>query len=479
MGNKKNLPIFENVKIESVSSDGRGIARINDIVTFVPWCVPEDIVSIQITKKKSSYMEGSIIQLITPSSHRVKPICRHFGTCGGCKWQMLDYQQQLLYKKQQVVDAMERIAKLNHPNILPIIGSQDIYHYRNKLEFACSYKQWLTQEQMQMNLPFSQGIGFHITGCFDKVLDIEECFLMADLQNQIRNSIRQYALDNNLTFYNEHTHQGLLRNIIVRCNNQNEWMLTIVFGEKDENQIHLHTLPAAGEKMLQHIQTMFPKITSLQYCINTKMNDTIGDLPVYVWYGKDSIEEQLDNLKFKVGPKSFYQTNTQQVIKLYQVVQDFALTNIELSYKPIIYDLYTGTGTIALFISKYAKRVIGIEYVKEAVDDAKDNASYNKITNAAFVSGDMKDILNDDFINQYGTPDIIITDPPRSGMHPDVIKTLMKIRCKRIVYVSCNPATQARDLNLLNELYEVVKMQPVDMFPHTQHVENVALLQIK
>lgn len=474
MAKKKNLPVFENITISGVAAEGKALVRINDIVTFVPNCVPGDVVDLQITKKKHSFMEGKVLRLIQPSATRCAARCKHFGVCGGCKWQILPYEEQLRYKQQQIVDNLTRIGKIELPEISPILGSKHIYEYRNKLEFTCADRKWLPWETIEAAGGLDQidptyGLGFHIPNCFDKVLDIEECHLMPEINNRIRNGVREYARAHRLTFYNEHTHEGLLRTLILRNNHKGELMLVVSFGEKVESQ------KSQVESFLEYLHQEFPEIISLQYVENLKYNDTIGDLDVKVYFGQDHIIEEMEGLQFKVGPKSFYQTNTEQAYELYKVAREFAgLTGNEL-----VYDLYTGTGTIANFVARNAKRVIGIEYVPEAIEDAKVNSKINGIENTLFFAGDMKDILNDDFVARYGRPDVIITDPPRAGMHEDVINVILHAEPKKIVYVSCNPATQARDLQLLDAKYKVTKVQPVDMFPHTQHVENVVALELK
>lgn len=479
MGKKKNLPILENVTITGVAAEGKALAKVQGderqgttgMVVFVSNCVPGDVVDLQVTKKKHSFMEAKVLRIVKPSDVRCKAQCRHFGVCGGCKWQILPYAEQLKYKQQQIVDNLTRIGKIELPEISPILGSKHIYEYRNKLEFTCADRKWLPWEEIEAaggldKIDSSYGLGFHIPNCFDKVLDIDECHLMPDINNRIRNGVREYARAHEMTFYNEHTHEGQLRTLILRNNHKGELMLIVSFGEK-VNQDCLN--------LLEYLHQEFPEIISLLYVENEKYNDTIGDLEVKVYFGQDHIIETMEGLQFKVGPKSFYQTNTEQAYELYKVARDFAgLTGDEL-----VYDLYTGTGTIANFVARQAKQVIGIEYVPEAIEDAKVNSKINGIENTLFFAGDMKDILNDDFVSTYGKPDVIITDPPRAGMHEDVINVILNAAPKRVVYVSCNPATQARDLQLLDEKYKVMKVQPVDMFPHTQHVENVVLLEKK
>lgn len=465
---KKSLPVLENITITDYAAEGKALARVNELVVFVPFAVPGDVVDLQVRRKKHSYCEAEIIRFIKYSERRVKPFCQHFGICGGCKWQNIPYDEQLRMKQKQVYDQLTRIGKVNLPEFNQILGSVKTQGYRNKLEFGCSNRRWLTQEEITSGSDFTQmnAVGFHITGAFDKILPIEKCWLMDDLQNKIRNAIRDYAYEHDIVFYDIRKQCGLLRDIMVRNSDTGEWMVLIQFHyEKDEDEI-------IAKNLLQHIADGFPEITSLLYVNNQKGNDTFNDLNIEVFKGNDYIYETMDGLTFKVGAKSFYQTNTKQAYHLYSVVRDFA----NLTGNELVYDLYTGTGTIANFVSRYAKRVIGIEYVPEAIEDAKINSEINNISNTLFFAGDMKDILTESFISENGTPDIIITDPPRAGMHPDVVQTIIKTAPKRIVYVSCNPATQARDLSLLDNLYEVVAVQPVDMFPHTPHVENVVLL---
>ena len=465
---KKSLPVLENITITDYAAEGKALARVNELVVFVPFAVPGDVVDLQVRRKKHSYCEAEIIRFIKYSERRVKPFCQQFGICGGCKWQNIPYDEQLRMKQKQVYDQLTRIGKVNLPEFNQILGSVKTQGYRNKLEFGCSNRRWLTQDEIASGSDFTQmnAVGFHITGAFDKILPIEKCWLMDDLQNKIRNAIRDYAYEHDIVFYDIRKQCGLLRDIMVRNSDTGEWMVLIQFHyEKDEDEV-------IAKNLLQHIADGFPEITSLLYVNNQKGNDTFNDLNIEVFKGNDYIYETMDGLTFKVGAKSFYQTNTKQAYHLYSVVRDFA----NLTGNELVYDLYTGTGTIANFVSRYAKRVIGIEYVPEAIEDAKINSEINNISNTLFFAGDMKDILTESFISENGTPDIIITDPPRAGMHPDVVQTIIKTAPKRIVYVSCNPATQARDLSLLDDLYEVVAVQPVDMFPHTPHVENVVLL---
>lgn len=466
---KKPFPILENVTITDVAAEGKSMARVNDLVVFVPFTVPGDIVDLQIKKKKHNYCEAEVARFVEYSQLRAKPMCEHFGVCGGCKWQNLPYEEQLRFKQKQVFDQLSRIGKVELPEFRPILGSAQTSEYRNKLEFGCSNKRWLTKEQIASGFKYDNmnGIGFHITGAFDKILPIEKCWLMDDTHNKIRNEIRDYAFATGMSFFDLRAQKGLLRDIIIRNSNSGEWMVIVQF-HYDE--------PGDEERalaLLKHIGDTFPQITSLLYVNNQKCNDTIGDQEVMVYKGEDHIIEKMEDLRFKVGPKSFYQTNTEQAYHLYCVARDFA----SLTGNELVYDLYTGTGTIANFVAGRARQVIGIEYVPEAIEDAKVNSGLNGISNTLFYAGDMKDILTDDFISAHGKPDVIITDPPRAGMHQDVVNTILNAAPDRIVYVSCNPATQARDLGLLDTSYKVAAVQPVDMFPHTPHVENVVLLK--
>ena len=476
---KKPLPILENVTITDYAAEGKSVTRVDDMVVFVPWAVPGDVCDLQVRRKKHSFMEAEVIRYHIYSKVRVKPFCQHFGVCGGCKWQQLPYEEQLRMKQQQVFDQLTRIGKIELPEFRPILGSVKTQEYRNKLDFGCANKRWLTSEQLKDEslVKDTPAIGFHITGAFDKILPIEKCWLMDDLHNQIRNEVRDYAIEHGLSFFDLRAQIGLLRDVIIRNSASGEWMVIFQF-HYDETGGEQEAL-----RLLQHIADRFPQITSLMYLDNQKCNDTIGDQDILVFKGKDHIFELMEDLKFKVGPKSFYQTNTEQAYHLYSVVREFAFSNSQEltanNQKPLVYDLYTGTGTIANFVARKARQVIGIEYVPEAIEDAKVNSQLNGIDNTLFYAGDMKDMLTDDFIAAHGRPDIIITDPPRAGMHPDVVKTILRTAPKRIVYVSCNPATQARDLQLLDTDYRVEAVQPVDMFPHTPHVENVVLLTQK
>ena len=468
---KKPLPILENIQITDCAAEGKSLARVNDMVVFVPFCVPGDIVDLQVRKKRHSYMEAEVIRFVEKSAVREEPFCEHFGVCGGCKWQNLPYDKQLEMKQRQVYEQLTRIGKVELPEFMPILGSRKIREYRNKLEFGCSNKRWMTREEIASGEPAGEmrAIGFHITGAFDKILPIHNCHLMDGLQNEIRNFIYQYAIDNDLTFFDLRQQTGLLRDVMVRNSNTGEWMVLVQFhyDEEGDRERSLQLMEALADR--------FPQITSLLYVDNQKCNDTFGDLELTLYKGNDHIFEIMGGLRFRVGPKSFYQTNTDQAYHLYSVARQFA----GLTGEEVVYDLYTGTGTIANFVARSAKKVVGIEYVPEAIEDAKVNSDINGIGNTLFFAGDMKDILTDEFIAGHGRPDVIITDPPRAGMHPDVVETILRAKPRRIVYVSCNPATQARDLQLLDRLYKVVAVQPVDMFPHTPHVENVVALELK
>lgn len=456
--------ILESVSIEELGAEGKCVSRYNNIVVFSEKTVPGDVVDLKVTHfKKKKFGEAKIDKIITPSPNRVEAKCQHFGLCGGCKLQHIDYITQLHFKQKQVKDNLERLGKIAIPEITPIIGSSKIYEYRNKLDYTFSNKRWLTDEEMSLEHDTLYGLGFHLPGKFDRVLDIEKCHLQPEPSNSIRLEVKDYALQHGLTFYNVRAHEGFLRNLIIRTTNKNEVMVLVQFGFEDKNSI---------EGLLSHLIKTFPQITSLVYFINTKKNDTYSDLDVHTFHGPAYIQEEMEGLTFRVGPKSFYQTNSDQAYILYKVTRDLA----GLTGKEVVYDLYTGTGTIANFIAKQAKQVIGIEYVSDAIEDAKVNSKINNIHNTLFYAGDMKDVLNKEFIEQHQRPDVIITDPPRAGMHEDVINTLLFIGAPKIVYVSCNPATQARDLALLDSDYEVAAIQPVDMFPHTAHVENVVLL---
>ncbi len=466
---RKPLPLLERVLITDMAAEGKSLARVDDLVIFAPYVVPGDVVDLQLTKKKHSYAEAEAVKIHELSEHRVQPVCQHFGVCGGCKWQCLSYDQQLYWKQRQVMDALTRIGKVELPECTSIMGSKKTLEYRNKLEFGCANKRWLTKEQIASGETFehSESIGFHAGGAFDKILPIEQCHLMPPVNNALRNDIRDYAYEHGLTFYDAREHVGLLRGVMLRLSNTGELMLLIQFCiMTDEEQ-------EQAKGLMQHLHDNHPEISSLLWVNNTKCNDTFGDLEVHNFYGTDAIFLEMEGLRFKVGPKSFYQTNTDQAYELYKVARDFA----GLQGDELVYDLYTGTGTIANFLARKARQVVGIEYVPDAIEDAKLNSQLNGIENTLFYAGDMKDVLNTEFIEKHGRPDVIVTDPPRAGMHTDVVNTILFANPKRIVYVSCNPATQARDLQLLDAQYRVTRIQPVDMFPHTQHVENVVLLE--
>ncbi|MCF8461770.1 MAG: 23S rRNA (uracil(1939)-C(5))-methyltransferase RlmD [Flavobacteriales bacterium] len=468
MGRKTKNVVIENVTILDIADKGQAIARINDIVTFVQGVVPGDVCTIQIKKKRRSYWEGHVMQITQPSPIRIDAKCKYFGVCGGCKWQNLSYPKQLEFKEKQVKDALQRIGKVNIEVMEPILGSQNVFNYRNKLEFSFSHRRWLTQEEVDSGQVFDDvpSLGFHVPGRWDKVLDVKECHLQEEPSNGIRNRVRDIALANNFSYYNLNEQKGFLRNLTVRSTMTNEWMVILSVAEDRPNDIKL---------ILDTLVAEFPQLTSVLYVINDKPNDTIADLDIQVHAGNDHIMEEMEGLKFRVGPKSFYQTNGPQAYELYKITRDFA----GLTGNEVVYDLYTGTGTIAQFVAKQAAKVVGIEYVEPAIADAKLNATMNGIENTSFYAGDMKDIFTPELIAKEGKPDVVITDPPRAGMHPDVIARLNELKPLRIVYVSCNPATQARDIQLLSENYVVKRLQPVDMFPHTHHVESVALLELK
>lgn len=466
---KKELPLLEKVTITDVAAEGKAVAKVNELVIFVPYVVPGDVVDLQVKRKKNHYAEAVAVKFHEKSPLRTEPFCSHFGVCGGCKWQCLSYEEQLKYKQKQVFDNLTRIGKVELPEFRSILGSEKTRFYRNKLEFTFSNKRWLTEEEVKQDVKYDQmnAVGFHIPGAFDKVLAIDKCWLQDDISNQIRNAVRDYAYAHNFPFFDLRTQEGLLRNIMIRTSSTGELMVVLQCKVTDDEGRR------KMEEILQFMADSFPQITSLMYVINNKCNDTIGDLDVEVFKGNDHIFEEMEGLRFKVGPKSFYQTNSEQAYNLYKVAREFAgLTGNEL-----VYDLYTGTGTIANFVARKARKVVGIEYVPEAIEDAKVNSALNGIDNTLFYAGDMKDILTNDFIAEHGRPDVIITDPPRAGMHNDVIDVILAAEPKRIVYVSCNPATQARDLQLLDGKYKVTAVQPVDMFPHTHHVENVVQLE--
>jgi 23S rRNA (uracil1939-C5)-methyltransferase len=460
------MPLLEKVKITDIGAGGNAIARVDNLVVFVPMLIPGDVVDIRVRRKKKKYIEGSVVRFHEYSPDRIKPPCIHFGICGGCKWQHLPYNLQLFHKEKQVRDNLQRIGKISLPEISPIIGSSETYRYRNKLEFAFSDRRWLTREEVTSDNEFEKedAIGFHLPGLFDKVLDIQECLLQPEPSNAIRNAVREYAHRDRMTFFNAREQTGFLRNLVIRNSLRGEVMAIFVFFYEDEMR---------RKVLLDFIAGKFPEITSLFYIINSKRNDSLSDQVPVLYKGKDHLIEEMDGLRFRIGPKSFYQTNTRQSARLYGVAKEFA----ELKGDEIVYDLYTGTGTIADFVADSAAKVIGIEYIDEAVQDAVRNSELNNIKNTKFFSGDIREVLNEQFISANGAPDVIVTDPPRAGMHEDVVKAIISASPGRIVYISCNPSTQARDILLMSGNYEVEKVQPVDMFPQTHHVENVALLR--
>ena len=465
---KKPLPILYNIPIIDAGSEGKSIARVDKLVVFLNNAVPGDIVDIKLTRKKNSYAEGTAIFWHHKSDKRDQAFCEHFGTCGGCKWQFMQYEHQLFYKQKQVSDALIRIGKLDVHAISPILASKNTTHYRNKLEYTFSHKKWLTNEELENkdSIQIHEGLGFHVPGRFDKVLDINKCYLQADLSNAIRDCIKQFAISHQYSFFDLREQIGFLRNLIVRNNSKGEWMVIVCFYMDDKDK---------REALLTHLASQFFQITSLMYVINPKRNDTINDLEVICFKGDAFLMEEMEEIRFKISPKSFFQTNTTQAYELYKITREFAA----LTGNEVVYDLYTGTGSIANFFAAKAKKIIGIEFIAEAIEDAKENSVLNHISNTSFFAGDMREVLNNEFIATHGRPDVIITDPPRAGMHPDVVNKILEILPHRIVYVSCNPSTQARDLEMMKTQYAIIKVQPVDMFPHTHHVENVVLLEIK
>lgn len=468
MNRRGKYPFLEDVHITGIGSEGKSIARVDEKVVFVPLVVPGDVVDVQVVRKRKSFMEGKLVTIKKYSSIRQEPVCEHFGVCGGCKWQMLPYPEQLKFKQQQVFDQLTRIGKFEMPQVREILGSENSEFYRNKLEFTFSNKRWLTQDEIQEGKKFDHrnAVGFHIPGLFDKIVDVNKCWLQGGLSNDIRNSIREYALTNKLEFFDIRAQKGLLRNLIIRTSSGGELMVILSFFRDDKEDI---------QGLLSFLVKEFPDISSLQYVVNKKANDTILDQDIKVFHGKDHIVEGMADLKFKVGPKSFYQTNSTQAERLYECVSEF----VELTGNEIVYDLYTGTGTIAIFLARQAKKIVGVEYVPEAIEDAKKNSSLNGISNTEFEVADIKNVLNPEFIEAHGKPDVVILDPPRAGVHAKVITGLLEAAPERIVYVSCNPGTQARDVALLAHKYEVTAVQPVDMFPHTHHVENIIQLKLK
>ena len=465
---KKDLPVYENVEIVDAGAEGKSIARVNDQVIFIPWVVPGDVVDVKIKKKRRSYSNGEAIQFHTFSDKRVEAKCEHFTQCGGCKWQSMDYKHQLYYKQKQVVDNLTRLGKFEMPEVNPILPSDPIYYYRNKLEYTFSNRRWITEYSKEMD--FSElnmnALGFHMPGAFDRILNIDNCHLQDEPSNSIRLAIKAFADEHQMEFYDVKSQTGFLRNVIIRNTSTGDLMVILIVRENLQHSLEL---------MLDYLADKFPQITSLMYVINAKANSTINDLSIELYKGKPYIIEEMEGLKFKIGPISFYQTNSHQAYELYKVAREFA----DLKGDEVVYDLYTGTGTIANFVASKAKKVIGIEYIPSAIDDAHHNSKLNEIKNTAFFAGDIAKVMDDNFMEQNGRPDVIITDPPRVGMHEDVNLQILKMEPKRIVYISCNPATQARDVTTLSEKYNVVRVQPVDMFPHTHHVENIILLERK
>ncbi len=457
--------IISSLEITGISADGKSVGRHDGIVVFVKEGVPGDVAEVEITYKRRRFLEGKITNLVKASEHRSEPFCEHFGTCGGCKWQHLSYEGQLKFKQDHVEENLTKISGMDLPKIKPIIGSAETQYYRNKLEYTFSNKRWLTKEEIGSEGELDRnGLGFHIPGMFDKILDIKNCYHQAEPSNSIRNAVKKYAAEHALTFFDIRDQHGFLRNLIIRTTSTGETMVMLQVFEPNQPAI---------DAIMEFLKSEFPEITSLNYIINQKKNETIFDQEVVCVSGTPYIQEKMGELTFRIGPKSFYQTNSKQAERLYEVAAEMA----QLTGEETVYDLYTGTGTIANFVAGKSKKVVGVEYVPEAIEDAKVNSEINGITNTAFFAGDMKDVLNDAFVKKHGRPDVIITDPPRAGMHEDVVEALVRIRPERIVYVSCNPATQARDIELLSEAFTVEEIQPIDMFPHTQHVENVILLK--
>ena len=463
---RKDYPLIEGLQITTLAAEGKAMGKHENQVVFVPMTLPGDVVDVQIRKHHRRYMEGTVVRFVEKSPLRVEPFCQHFGTCGGCKWQNLPYEEQLKQKRQQVEDQLVRIGHLDIPEVMPCLGSERTREYRNKLEFTFADKRWLTYEEVasDADIAAEPAVGFHIPGCFDKVLDIEKCHLQVDLSNKIRLAAKHFCIENGYSFHNARAHEGLMRTMVVRTASTGEVMVIVVFNENDTERINA---------LMSHLQSSFPEITSLIYMINEKWNDSLGDREPICFAGKDHIIEEMEGLKFKVGPKSFYQTNSEQAYELYKVTREFA----DLKEDDILYDLYTGTGTIANFCARRAKKVVGVEYVPEAIEDAKINSAINNIDNTTFYAGDMKDVLSDSFVARNGQPDVIILDPPRAGVDEKVLEVIKRAAPERMVYVSCNPSTQARDLAILSDMYEILAVQPVDMFPHTHHVENVVKLR--
>ncbi|MCJ8211277.1 23S rRNA (uracil(1939)-C(5))-methyltransferase RlmD [Mucilaginibacter sp. RS28] len=467
MNKAANNRLFENISVIDIAEEGKGVGKADELVLFIEKAVPGDVADVEVYRKKKNFGEAKIINLIHASEYRTQPFCEHFGTCGGCKWQHMTYAAQLQFKQKTVADALGRLAKIDVANMLPIVASPADRYYRNKLEFTFSNKRWLNDGENRSDEPVNMdALGFHIPGRFDKILDIQHCYLQQDPSNDLRNKLRDFCKQQGISFYNLKHHEGALRNLIIRTAVTGELMVIVVFAYVEQEQIN---------QVMSFVDATFPEITSLLYIVNQKKNDTIFDQEVIAWKGPEYIHEEMNSIRFRIGPKSFYQTNAIQAQRLYEIAREFA----GFKGDELVYDLYTGAGTIANFIAGHVKEVVGVEYVPSAIEDAKINSAINQITNTKFYAGDMKDVLNAEFVAEHGKPDVIITDPPRAGMHPDVVARLMEIEAEKIVYVSCNPATQARDMLVLKEKYDSVKIQPVDMFPHTQHVENVMLLQLR
>lgn len=467
MARKKNkYPLIEGLEIVDIVAEGKSMGRHNDVVVFVPMCSVGDIVNVQITNKRRRFMEGYVVEFVKKSADRVEPFCSHYGDCGGCKWQHLPYTSQLEHKQRQVRDQLERIGKIEIPEILPILGANECTYYRNKLEFTFSPKRWATRSEVMASDEFERGsaLGFHVSGMFDKILDVEKCYLQPSPSNEIRNFLKKFCVEKEISFYNIRSHEGLMRNVVIRTASTGDVMIIVIFGYRDNEII---------EEVMRGLKAEYPQINSLLYIVNEKLNDSYSDQEIEIYSGVGYIMEKMEDLQFKIGAKSFYQTNSAQAYELYKVTRDFA----QLTGNEVVYDLYTGTGTIANFVASNAKKVIGIEYVPEAIEDAKVNSELNGISNTLFFAGDMKNVLSDKFFAEHGSADVIILDPPRAGIHQDVADTILRANPFRMVYVSCNPATQARDLAIFDANYEVIKVQPVDMFPHTHHVENVVLLE--
>jgi 23S rRNA (uracil1939-C5)-methyltransferase len=464
---KKNI-VLEKVQVEDYAAEGKSLAKVDGKVIFIEGVVPGDVVDVQLGRNKKDWAEGRPLRFHSYSADRVKPFCSHFGVCGGCQWQMLPYEKQLLYKQKQVRDNLQRIGKVALPEMMPILGANETRYYRNKIEYTFGNKRFLLKEELNDPLISSEQdvAGFHAKGMFDKLVDIQTCYLQDEPTNAIRLAVKKFAKENNYTFYDIRNHVGFLRTMQVRLCTTGELMVNIVFGEENKSNT---------KALLEHILQQFPAITTLLYTINTKKNDSLFDLEPVVYHGKGYAIERLEDFQFKIGPKSFFQTNTKQGEQLYKVARDFA----ELSGNEIVYDLYCGTGSIGIFVSKKAKKIIGVEMIAAAIEDAKENAALNNLSDTAFFAGDVIEVCNDEFFAEHGRPDVIITDPPRAGMHEKLVRKILEMAAPTVVYVSCNPATQARDLNLLDEKYAVTKIQPVDMFPHTLHIENVVQLKLK